>query len=102
MTEHVPPHGIVAITLAGNRIGIDLKLHHTEGDKRFWEPVIEGDINDLMPMVIGFDGPRPFGINDVLHMNSPGPGWNTREWAERVMANSRHIFAYYEPGEPHQ
>lgn len=99
------PTGLVMITDDGLRIPIDLKLaDHCEPNDEvmFWEPVIEADLNTVMPKVIGFDGP-PLTKHQAIHFPNPGPGWDTIEWAQRIMDNSGHVFTWYDnalPGEP--
>lgn len=90
------PEGLVMVTEDGQRIPIDLKPSPLEEPGiQHWEPMIEGDLNAIMPSVIGFDGPR-LRSDQAISFSEPGPGWDTFEWAQRVMANSRHVFAYYD------
>lgn len=92
------PEGLVLITDTGMRIPIDLRLDHIKDGCRYWEPVIQGDLNRVMPHVVAFDGP-PVRRGECIHFTAPGPGWDTFEWAQRVMANSRHVFGFYDNGE---
>ena len=48
-----------------------------------------------MPNVVAFDG-RPVHRGEAITFPTPGPGWDTPEWGRRVMANSRHVFGWYE------
>lgn len=94
----VKPTGLFMITEDGLRVPIDLKLaEHCDPDDEvtFWEPVIEADLNTLMPRVIGFGG-APLTKRQAIHFPNPGPGWDTVEWAERIMANSRQVFTWYD------
>lgn len=95
------PSGLFMVTDAGQRIPIDVKLSHIDEDRdvRYWAPIIEADLNAVMPSVVAFDGPC-VDKGECLTFQAPGPGWNTAEWAERIMANSRHVFGWYEPGVP--
>ena len=91
------PEGLVMVTDTGIRIPIDLRHTHTKDGIDYWEPMIEADLNAVMPNVTAFDGP-PLTAKDCIHFTAPGPGWDTFEWAQRVLANSRHVFAFYASG----
>lgn len=96
------PTGLFMITEDGLRVPIDLKLaeHCEPGDDiMFWEPVVEADPNALMPKVIGFDGPALTKGNAITFPH-PGPGWDTLEWAKRIMDNSGHVFVWYDNAAP--
>lgn len=86
------------VTDTGLRVPIDLRLVgvNSETGIRYWEPMIEGDLDAIMPSVIGFDGPR-VNKGEAITFSEPGPGWNTKTWGNRVMENSRHIFSHYDP-----
>lgn len=89
------PQGLFMVTNAGQRIPIDVKLYCADGGgTRYWLPVIEGDLKAVMPSVIGFDGPA-LHAGEALAFPVPGPGWDTEEWAQTLMANSQHVFAWY-------
>lgn len=96
-TEPPKPHDLVMVTDTGMRIPIDLRplRYEPETHTQHWTPVIEADLDAVMPAVIAFDGP-PVGVGHAVSFEQPGPGWDTLEWAQRVMANSRHVFAYYD------
>jgi hypothetical protein len=89
------PEGLFLVTDDGRRIPIDVKLAYVQDGERFWSPVIEGDLNAIMPSVIAIDGP-PVHDGEVITFADPGPGWETDEWGERVMANSGHVFGHYD------
>lgn len=90
------PTGLFMVTDTGMRIPIDLKLaDYQEDSTTFWEPVIEADLNAVMPHVVAFDGP-PLGAGRALHFPEPGPGWDTMEWVQRIMDNSRHVISWYD------
>jgi hypothetical protein len=64
----------------GMRVGFDLRW--VGG---MWEPVIEGDVLKLMPMVIGIEADHwPTGVQ----MRLPSLGAASQAWAERVLSNS--------------
>ena len=49
------PEGLVMVTEDGQRIPIDLKPSPLEEPGiQHWEPMIEGDLNAIMPSVIGY------------------------------------------------
>lgn len=94
------PEGLVMVTDTGLRIPIDLRLEHVDPDTgiRYWQPVIEGDLDKIMPSVVAFDGP-PVGVGESVSFFKSGPGWDTAEWGQRVMSNSRHVFSWYQRGD---
>lgn len=94
------PHGLFFVTNDGRRIPFDVKFHHIDEteDVRFWTPVIEGDLNRIMPSVVMIDGPS-VDWGEVIMFENAGPGWETAAWGELVMANSRHVFSSYKPGD---
>jgi hypothetical protein len=89
------PDGLFLVTNAGMRIPIDVKLAFEHNGTRHWQPMIEGDFNAIMPSVVAIDGP-PVHRGECLSFPAPGPGWDTPDWGRRVMANSTHVFGWYE------
>jgi hypothetical protein len=74
----------VLITDKGWRVPVDLKL--LEGEENIWLPLIEGSLDKIMPSVISIDA--EFWPARAYFRIPTGPGYDTFEWAERIMKNS--------------
>lgn len=103
MEQSVPPEnkpqGVVFITNKGVRIPIHLKLKGVgncgmTGHNlcNIWEPVIEGDLTRLLPLVVAMDAEHwPHGSHLAIE---PGPGYMTPEWGINIVKNSPCLQSY--------
>jgi hypothetical protein len=87
-SEKRPPTNPVFILASGMRVPIHLReAGYTVGIGWLWEPVIEGDLAKLLPMVVAIDcdGEWPSGAS----FKFPNPkGMDGQAWAHRILANS--------------
>lgn len=87
-TEKRPPTNPAFVLSTGQRVRIHLRdCGYTVGVGWCWEPVIEGDLAKLLPLVIGLevDGEWPKGAS----FKFPTPnGMDPKAWATRLLDNS--------------
>lgn len=83
-----PPAPTNPVMVLANGIRVPLVLRHLGygfGVGEVWQPVIEGDIEKLMPLLVALDADEWPSNTSVKF-----PGWSggTYEWAQRVLAAS--------------
>jgi hypothetical protein len=86
------PTNVVLVTDRGDRVPVELRYAGDPQEVHIWEPVIEGELADIMIDVVAIDADTwPAGAGLQL---PAGPGYDTIEWGLAVLKNSPILSGY--------